>query len=178
MKTNRQLSFEKLKKGNRFFGGALLKNSNAKEKRPISTKNAMHVVLRSSIAKGPNSLLKLNKKISALLIKQGKLCGVKIYKFANAGNHLHLVILATSRIAFKRFIRAISGIIARIVLKAEKGSSKSVRFWDQRPFSRILEWGKDFKISCEYLLQNSLEAFGLIPYQPRATKSRYKVSTA
>jgi REP element-mobilizing transposase RayT len=177
MSSQKQLGFVILdKKSAKHFGGAHLKNSNPKEKRPISTKKAMHLVVRSSMAKGPLSLLRNNSKVSAIVHKQAKLCGVKLYRFANAGNHLHMIILPSSRIAFKRFVRSITGLIARLILKAEKGSAKSIQFWDKRPFTRILEWGKDFKITTQYLLQNILEALGFIPYKPRNYRGR--LSTA
>lgn len=177
MQTPKQLFLENFKmKSQKHFGGAYLKNSNPKEKRPISTKKAMHLVLRSSMAKGPLSLLRNNKKVSNILYKQAKACGVKIYRFANAGNHLHLIILPSTRVTFMKFIRSVSGLIARFILKAERGAAKSMQFWDKRPFTRILEWGKDFKVSSEYLLQNTLEALGFIPYQPR--KKTIKFNTA
>jgi REP element-mobilizing transposase RayT len=177
MKAQQQLGFEILnKKSMKYFGGAFLKNSNPKEKRPISTKKTMHLVVRSTMAKGSMSLLRNNKKVSEIVYKQAKFCGVKIYKFANAGNHLHLIILPSSRTAFMRFIRSMTGLIARYILKAQKGSAKSVQFWDKRPFTRILEWGKDFKITSDYLLQNTLEAYGFIPYQPR--KKSYRLSSS
>ena len=40
-------------------------------------------------------------------------------------------------------------------------------FWQFRPFSRITNWGKDFKQCIGYLKQNFLEAFGFVNYKPR-----------
>jgi REP element-mobilizing transposase RayT len=178
MQANKQLGFEILnKKSAKNFGGAYLKNSNPKERRPLSTKKAMHLVVRSTMAKGPLSLLRNNKKISEILFKQAKDCGVKIYRFANAGNHLHLIILPASRTAFNRFIRSVTGLIARFVLRAQRGMAKGLQFWDLRPFTRILEWGKDFNITRDYLLQNTLEALGFIPYKPRK-RINLKISSA
>jgi hypothetical protein len=67
-------------------------------------------------------------------------------------------------------------LIARLILKAEKGASKSIQFWDKRPFTRILEWGKDFNVISSYLLQNILEALGFIPYKPRKKVLRLSTS--
>src|SRR4051812_40771055 len=109
MNAPKQLGFDILhKKSLKYFGGAYLKNSNPKEKRPISTKKAMHLVVRSTRAKGPLSFLRNNKKISNIVYTQAKAGGIKIYRFANAGNHLHMVIRASSRMAFNSFIRAIT----------------------------------------------------------------------
>lgn len=64
-------------------------------------------------------------------------------------------------------MRALSGVIARMVLGAERGHAKGLKFWDARPFSRIIEWERDFKSLGFYILQNTLEATGFMPYQPR-----------
>ena len=173
MKKQKQLGFELLEGKNvKHFGGAHLKNSNPKEKRPISTKRSMHLVLRSSMAKYDYSLLKKDQKIRTIVSAQGRAFGVKIYKQANGGNHLHLIVLPRSRQAFQSFIRAVSGLIAREILGAQRGNPQHIKFWDQRPFTRIVEWGKDFRKVSRYLLQNTLEALGFIGYQPRKQISR------
>ena len=43
----------------------------------------------------------------------------------------------------------------------------SQRFWQFRPFSRVVNWGRDFKMCANYLKQNILEAIGFIPYASR-----------
>ena len=170
MKREKQTGFGLLEKNNmKLFGGSYLK-SNPKIKRPLSTRKSAHLVLRSLLAKGPMSLLRFEREIRELVYKQGKKHGVKIYSFANAGNHLHFVILPSSRRAFNAFIRAISGVIARLVLGAERGSAKNIQFWEKRPFTRIVEWGREYTRVCGYLLQNTLEATGFIPYRPRKTR--------
>ncbi len=40
-------------------------------------------------------------------------------------------------------------------------------FWQFRPFSRISNWGRDFKQCIGYLKQNIREAFGFVNYKPR-----------
>jgi REP element-mobilizing transposase RayT len=178
MRREKQLGFEILE-GNsvKHFGGAYL-SSNPKEKRPLSLKKSSHLVMRSLLAKGPLSFLRHDEKIRSIISKQAKKFGVKIYRFANGGNHLHMIILPMSRRAFNSFIRAISGLIARLVLKAERGEPKGLQFWEKRPFTRIVEWGRDYKRACNYLLQNTLEALGFIEYQPRKSRFNPKTSTA
>ncbi|MBL7716105.1 MAG: transposase [Bdellovibrionales bacterium] len=158
--------FEKLRIKD--FGGSAIKG-NAREARPLSTRRPLHLVLRSSLAKADRSFLhqKHRKTINALIHDAGKKSGVRIYRFANSGNHLHLVILPTSRSAYLRFIRSLTGRIARRVLGAERGRALGVKFWDALPFTRILEWGRDYRVACSYLRQNVLEALGFIPYRPR-----------
>ena len=159
------------KAGIKKFGGTMLKG-NAREQRPISVKRPIHLVMKSSLARGENSFLskKRARRIQDLVHLQGQLCGVKVYRFANSGNHLHLVIKPVSKRAFQTYIRATSGLIARITLGAEKGKAKGLKFWDARPFTRIVEWGQDYQNVCNYVLQNTLEAIGFIAYQPRGRK--------
>jgi len=159
------------KAGIKKFGGSMLKG-NAREQRPISVKRPMHLVMKSSLARGESSFLskKRARRIEDLVHHQGKLHGVRIYRFANSGNHLHLVIKPVSKRAFRTYIRAVSGLIARITLGAEKGKAQGLKFWDARPFTRIIEWGRDYKNVCDYVLQNTLEAIGFIAYQPRGRK--------
>ncbi len=171
-----QLSFKEFEKEKvKDFGGSLIKG-NPRERRPVSAKRPMHLVMRSSLARGEHSFLcgKRNGQIQSLVQKIAKTKGIKIYRFANSGNHLHLIILPRSREAFHAFIRAISGLIARLVLGVERGNSKGMKFWDTRPFTRLLEWGRDFKVACGYVLQNQLEALGFIPYQSRNYKKNTK----
>jgi hypothetical protein len=153
------------------FGGTGLKG-NAREQRPISIKRPLHLVMKSTLARGDKSFLSKTRArlIEDLVHRQGRLSGVKVYRFANSGNHLHLVIKPISRRAFKAYIRTISGLIARITLGAEKGKALGLKFWDARPFTRIVEWGRDYKNVCNYVLQNTLEAIGFIAYQPRGKK--------
>jgi hypothetical protein len=171
MKRAKQLGFEILE-GNslKFFGGAYLKSGNPKSKRPISIKRSSHLVMRSLLAKGSLSFLRHDEEIRSTINTQAKKFGVKVYRLANGGNHLHMVILPRSRAAFNSFIRSISGLIARKVLKAERGDPKNLKFWEKRPFTRIVEWGRDYKKVCSYLLQNTLEALGFVEYQPRKTR--------
>ena len=180
MSLKKQFGFKGIFEENivKHFGGAYLKNSNPKTKRPVTTKRPMHLVMRSSLAKGPLSLLKRGERIKEIIDNQGKTLGVKVYRQANAGNHLHLVVLPHSRRAFNAFVRAISGLIAREILGRERGKVtdnslkkvKSYVFWDKRPFTQIVEWGRQYKAVCDYLLQNTLEALGFISYIPRKNK--------
>ncbi|MBS1958414.1 MAG: transposase [Bdellovibrionales bacterium] len=165
------LEFEKEKIKD--FGGTTVKG-NPRERRPISLGRPMHLVMRSSHARADRSFLKRSRRIAiqALVERQARLKGVRIYRYANSGNHLHLIVLPRSRESFHAFTRAISGLIARLVLRAERGCAKNLRFWDARPFTRILEWGRDYRRACAYVVQNKLEALGFVPYRPRQLKKK------
>lgn len=162
--------FEQL--GVKEFGGSKLRG-NAREQRPIAIKRPMHLVMRSTLATGERSFLRAKRarKIAELVHRLGKEKGVKVYRFANSGNHLHFIVLPKSREAFKSYIKAVTGVIARLSLGVDRGKAKGLKFWDAKPYTKILEWGREYKTVCKYLLQNTLEALGFIPYQPRKRKT-------
>lgn len=159
------------KMGETEFGGTRLRG-NARESRPLALKRPVHLVMKSSLAHGDKSFLNTARKsaIEQLLYRLGKQKGVKVYRYANSGNHLHLLILPSSERAYRAYIRAVAGVIARITMGAERGRALGKKFWDAKPFTRIVEWGRDFSGVCDYILQNTLEALGFIPYQPRKYK--------
>ncbi len=126
------------------------------------------------MARGQLSFLnqKRRKRIESLVRRTAASKGVKLYRYANSGNHLHIIILPSSREAFNSFVRVISGLIARLTLGAEKGSAKGLKFWDARPFTRVIEWGRDYNRACAYVLQNTLEALGFAPYRKRESRRK------
>ena len=171
MKRKKQHYFQGFDKlGIKEFGGSLLKKGNPREARPISIKKPIHLVLKSSLATGELSFLRTCRvdRIEKLVSRIGKIQGVKVYRYANSGNHLHLVVLPRSKVAFRSFLRAIAGLIARVTLGAERGKAKGIKFWDARPFTRIIEWGKEFDIVSRYVQQNILEAIGFIATNSKA----------
>ena len=58
-----------------------------------------------------------------------------------------------------------------VVMKSSRAKGK---FWDLLVFSRIVEWGKAFRIVMAYVLQNELEANGEIPYKARRIKIKLR----
>lgn len=115
----RQLEFQdqSFGKPGDVFGGSLLK-SHPKVKRPLATKFPIHVVLRANSSK-----LRLPKtyfKVNQLIQKTAKKYGIKIYKMANVGNHLHLLIKLSKLDLWKGFIRELSSKIAALVDKVTR----------------------------------------------------------
>ena len=142
------------------FGGNLLRG-NPKGRRPFSSRSALHIVLRSSLARGRHSLLRGERefRIKAIVKRQADRFSIQLYRYANSGNHLHLLVKPPqNRSGLAGFLRAISGLIARAVLQAERGSPKGKKFWDKRPFSRIVGWGKAFGHCAQYIARNVFEA--------------------
>jgi REP element-mobilizing transposase RayT len=126
--------------------------------RPIDTRRPLHVVLRSTRARGAWSLrTRVNDGlIRATLRRYARRYAVRLYEFANAGNHLHLLLRPTCRIGLQNFLRVFAGVSARLVTRARKGRPIG-RFWDFLAYSRIVQWGRDFFGVRTYVRDNELE---------------------
>lgn len=186
----KQLNFEKIPKRKTFFGGTLLKKSHAKTSRPLSTKLPIHIVLKSSKAKGNDSFLSpRNSRIIKVLIKKtSQRFRIQVLEFSINSNHMHILAKGCRREDLKGFLRTLSALIARYVQNKHKpqksttknsSSNKSSQtnesgFWDQRPFTRIVESLRGYVVAKDYVVLNQLEALGVVSYKPR----RIRVSSA
>ena len=145
-------------------GGELAKGKR-KAARPFDPKQSLHVVLRATKAQGELSLLhpKHCNQINALLRKLQKRWGISVYRYANVGNHIHMLLRARSRKDWQGFIRALTGGIAMFVTGAKKGKAlhKGKKFWDHLVFTRIVNFGKDFQNVGRYVLTNLWEGSGV-----------------
>ncbi len=155
------------KTGDISHGGEHTKNKR-KIRRPIDPKQALHVVLRSSQARGSSSMLhpKHCDHIHDFTEALAKRWGVRLYRYANVGNHIHLLIKVPSRLIWRRFLRELAGGIAIIVTGAKKGASLNKNetgrgFWDHLAFTRIVHFGRDFRGMGRYLIKNLFEAAGV-----------------
>jgi len=152
----------------RLVHGGEINKGKRKERRPVVTKRPMHIVFRSTQARGNLSLLRRQNAriVRSELSKWSKRFGIRIYQWANVGNHIHLVVLAKTRRGFHNFLRTVAGKIAQRVTGAKRGQEFG-RFWDLLAYSRVVEWGKAFQMVRKYVFQNELEALGLIPCRVR-----------
>jgi len=177
-KMSKQYSFSTLtNKYKRDFGGAGL-TSNPKTKRPLSTKEDIHLVLKSHVARGRYSLIYQEKLIIALAHSLGAKIGVKVKDIVVMSNHVHLKIKILSRRAFHSFIKAFTSLIVRRIFKIKRNASSSelakIRkfqsgFFSGRPFTRIIARGKRcFRVIQNYFELNALEKKGINKAQGRA----------
>ena len=139
-----------------------------KLKRPLSLRKPMHVVLRSERAKGSWSLRAFQNQpqVSRLINKFGKRFHVSVYRYSINSNHVHLVTRAKRREDFQNFMRALCGAMVLAVTKSRK-TKRIGRFWDHLAFSRVVEWGNAYRKLIAYVVQNQMEANGLVSYKPR-----------
>ncbi|MBC7396296.1 MAG: transposase [Bdellovibrionales bacterium] len=139
-----------------------------KTARPFAPKAPLHLVLRSARAKGTWSLLHRKNKaiVTSMIYVYADRFKVTVYRAANLGNHIHLLVKATDRKNLADFLRVLAGRIAVVVTGAQKGGymngkfhapKKIGRFWDYLYWSRLVNWGADFYRVRKYVLTNELE---------------------
>jgi REP element-mobilizing transposase RayT len=130
-----------------------------KTERPFSPKAPLHVVLRSNRAKGNWSMLhrKHRGKITAMIYIYAARFKVHVYRAANVGNHLHLLVRAEEKKHLADFLRVLAGRVAVTVSGARKHVKKIGRFWDYLCWSRLVNWGRDFFNTRSYVVANELE---------------------
>lgn len=158
------------------FGGSL-NSGKRKSRRPLTTRKPMHVVFRSSMAKGDLSFLrpKNNQVIRRILSEETKRKGICTYRLSINSNHFHFLLQGRSRREIQGFFRAFSGRVAMALTGAARGRALGRRFWDHVVFTRIVEWGRAFRAAAAYVVQNENEASGLIPYRERGSSIKRPV---
>jgi REP element-mobilizing transposase RayT len=147
------------------YGGDLLKSRKGRAHgRPLHTKHTIHLVLRSTKAKGAWSFKKHEneKAIELIFRKFSSKYGIKVLSLANVGNHLHAQIKLTNRFGYAKFIRAITGAIAQAVTGQSRwrNSGTKLNFWDRRPFTRAVKSFRAYLNLRDYIRINQLEGFG------------------
>jgi REP element-mobilizing transposase RayT len=146
----------------REFGGSRLK-SNPKRARPIKVNQPIHLILKSKMATGSKYSMLIPKNARAakeIIYSLAKRFKVKVDRYENVGNHLHIVAQFPSQDSYVSFIRGISSSIARFVLGVSKALIKGIKFWQARPYTRIISWGKDLRATYKYLNYNRIQAIG------------------
>ena len=147
------------------YGGALFNTRKGRSRgRPLATKNSMHLVLRSSQAIGPWGFrYKSNQeKVKAVLQKFAVKYGVRLLSFANVGNHIHIHMQLGNRAGYKPFIRAITSAIMMTITGVNRWTSNTLKkkFWDLRPFTRIVIGRNAILRLKDYIEINRLQGFG------------------
>jgi hypothetical protein len=145
-------------KADKVAHGGSLAVGRRKGRRPFIPKRPVHLVMRSSRAKGAWSFLRgaNSKKIHSIIHRQGKKHHVKIYEYVNVGNHLHMKVKGYSREDFQSFLISVTALIARAITGAKKGQRKG-KFWDALAFTRILKTSFEEKYLAKYFRANELE---------------------
>lgn len=147
------------------YGGTLLNSREGRQHgRPIDTKNSMHLVLKSSKAKNEYSFRRPihAQKIKTIIKTFSNKYGILVHSYANVGNHLHLHLKISNRNTYAPFIRAVTASIAMWVSGKNRWNKNSLegKFWDFRPFTRVVVGYQAFLNLSDYVKINQLEGLG------------------
>ena len=134
----KQLKMKFAKNYKKQFGGELLIGKR-KTQRPLSTKKPIHLVLRSDTVK---LFTPYNSSLEKLIYRTAGRFQIRIYDLALNWNHIHAVIMINDRKDYVAFIRALTSLIST---KIKSKLKNLTTVFTLRPFTRILEWGRDFK---------------------------------
>lgn len=145
---------------NRHVHGGAIDQGKRKLKRPLDPRKPVHLVLKSSHAKGKLSLLgfKNRPRIEIIVRERARQFGIKLHDWQNVGNHLHLVASFKRRENLQDFLRTIAALIARHVTGARRGKPFGKRFWDRLAFSRVIFGRVGFGHARSYVVKNRIEA--------------------
>lgn len=151
-------STEKRSYKERLVHGGEKTKGKRKLRRPLATKKWMHLVLKSSAAKGALSMLSPRhaNKVEKLIQEKARKFDIDLKEFVNMGNHIHFQFRIKSREKFQSFLRAITCLIARIVTGAKRGF-KFGKFWDGLAFTRIVSTLDELVRLEGYLRANLIE---------------------
>lgn len=127
--------------------------------RPLDSRRPIHLVLKSSHARGRlNFLTTKNRPLVEKIVREwARYFHVKIHGFENVGSHLHIIASFPKRECFGNFLRTVTALIAREVTGSRKGRPFGKRFWDDLAFTRVIAGWRDFRGMKNYLFKNHLE---------------------
>jgi REP element-mobilizing transposase RayT len=160
-------NLELIKKPMQAYGGDLRKKAQNRGYRPLLYKSGtVHLTLRSLKAKGDYSFQHSSKRqrVKSFVYSFSELKGVKILSYANVGNHIHLHIKLHSHRLYVAWIKGLTSGLAMISHGLEglkKLGELKQKFWDQRPFTRVIRNFKHFLNTKAYLEVNVLEGMGM-----------------
>ena len=144
----------------------------------------MHLILKSSQAKGAWSFrYRQNpERVTRIILKFAKKYGVTIQSLANVGNHLHMQIKLSNRVAYFSFIRAITSAIAMAVTGKNRWNQVGIesadqlkKFWDYRPYSRVVMGWKALLTLRDYIEINKWEGDGCSRAEARIIVAAHKM---
>jgi REP element-mobilizing transposase RayT len=147
-----------------------------KEARPLDPKRPLHLVLRSEVARGDRSMQAHSKRVHFIentLYSQAKKYRIKIHRFSNNGNHLHILLSFKTKPEFQNFLRVFAGKIAQRILNAQRGAKSQIKFWSKLAYTRVVALGRRaFFNAYNYVMFNEAEAFFERKMRPPDPKRR------
>ena len=102
----RQIKFEFMDDFKNSFGGSLLEGKR-KSARALSTKNPIHLILKTSAQR---VFTPGNRSLERLIFAYASKYKIKIQRISLNWTHTHMIILIPTRAAYKAFIRTLTGL--------------------------------------------------------------------
>ena len=172
-KKHKQLSF--IPSNGKFqhnHGGVLRQKRRGRKQRPLSSKAAIHLVLKARREVLKESSFRGKKSFPLchqVLKKYARRFFVKIEQLSIQGDHFHLLIRCSRRSQFHAFFRVSAGQIAQVfhkqnLLSVNASVTDTPKLWKYRPFTRVVKSYTAEKIVRNYIQLNEKEALGEIRY--------------
>lgn len=134
-------------------------------RRAFSSGKALHITLRSRYTCLRQR--RSRKIFGDVLWTTSRKFNVRVYQNSLNSNHCHLIVHAKSKDSLQNFLRVFAGQLAQKITGATRGKKLRAGFWLKVAWSRVVEWGRAYRIVVEYVFQNQLEALGLAAYRAR-----------
>jgi len=160
----RQTVFDFFGECKREFGGSLLEGKR-KTARPLSTKEPIHLVLKST---GNRVFFPGDRRIENIIRNNAVKYKIKLYRISLNWTHVHAIIQIPDRKAYNSFIRTVTAELVRLISKIKKMDLTGL--FGLRPFTKIISWGRQLKSLFGYHDLNDLEAFGYIKREKKVKK--------
>ena len=166
-------------------GGTLRQKAAGRGRRPLSSREPLHLVLKARKEKIKYGLRtwKRYALIHYLLGRYSARFFVKVEQVSIQGDHIHLLIRTTRRSNYQSFFRVFSGQIAQRFQKeglltmtdtpqmqAQIGGTREKGLWRYRPFSRVVRGWRAYQIVRNYVQLNEKEALHQIIYRKERLK--------
>ena len=139
----------------KIFGGENLIGKR-KTARLLSDKKPIHLILRSNTLK---VFTPTNKSLKRLIYNLAEKYSIKIYELALNHNHIHFVIKLKNKNLYKFFIRELT---SKMAIAIRKKLPHLITILSLRPWTRILEWKRDFENVVDYVILNIEESMGWV----------------
>ena len=134
-----------------------------KGKRLLVKKRPTHLILKSRYI-----LVTHRRWIEGRIQDYAHRFGIRIFQYAICGDHIHFAIQIQNADYYKKFIRSLTGVVAR-----EMGKG----IWRLLPFTRIASWGANFRNLIAYIQKNHDETTLGRKYEPRKRMKKNRAYT-
>jgi hypothetical protein len=139
--------------------GGDIRRGRRKLERPVSVRKPIHVTLHSDRAHGDWSMLRHQRRVREALRVCARRSAVRIYDLANVRTHLHLLVRARQRPAFRAFCgRSLASSREPSPARDEGAPVVGGRFWSGLAWSRVVTWGREYWNVRRYIFHNQIEA--------------------